>query len=89
MLPLLEAFLCQFDIVVWRPLRLLDEAVKQDHLRTIDREERSRNASTQIRAHFPNGTTQVIDTRLANRPLELNVCNVLADCLSLILGKAL
>jgi len=31
----------------------------------------------------------VIDTTLANRPLELNVCNVLADCLSLVLGKAL
>jgi hypothetical protein len=55
--------------VVCRPLHVVDEeAMQQEHLRTLDREQRSRNASTQIRPHFPNGVTQVVDMMLTNGP---------------------
>jgi hypothetical protein len=43
MLPLLEAFLCQLDIVVRRTPCLLDESVKQYHLIPLNAEQRSRN----------------------------------------------
>ena len=70
-------------------LRLLDEAVKKDHLDTFDREQRSRDPIAKRSPHFPDRTTQVIDTWLANRLFELHIGNVLANGLAVVLRQSL
>jgi hypothetical protein len=70
-------------------LCFLDEPVKQYHLPTFNREQRSCDPIVQRRPNFPNRAAQVIDTRLADRPFELNVCNVFANSLSLLLRETL
>jgi hypothetical protein len=88
-LPLLEAFQRQLDVRIRRVLRFLDESVEQYHLPSFNREERSCNSIVQRRPNFPNRSPQMIDTRLADRPFELNVGNVLANGFSLLLAEAL
>src|ERR1700686_4264856 len=88
-LPLLEAFLRQLDIVIRCLLCLLDEPMEQHHLPALDREEGPRDTIGQRRPNLPDGSSQVIDARFADRPLELNVSNALADRLALILRKTL
>src|SRR5260370_9584731 len=88
-LPLLEAFLRQLDIVIRCLLRLLDEPMQHHPLPALDREECPRDAIAQRRPNLPDGSSQLIDARFADRPLELNVGNVLADGLALILRKTL
>jgi transposase InsO family protein len=70
-LPLLEAFLCQSDIFNGCLLGLLDEPMQQHHLPALDCEQCPRDTMGQRRPNLPDGSSQVIDTRLAYRPLEL------------------
>src|SRR6266700_4855691 len=72
-LPLLEAFQRQRNVRIGCALRFLDEPVKQYHLPPFDREQRSCDPIVQRRPNFPHCLAQVIDTRLADRPFELNV----------------
>jgi hypothetical protein len=88
-LPLLESLLCQVNVTVGCSLRLLDETVKQQHLVAGYREQGPRDSVTEGGADFPNSAAQVIDPRLADRPFELNVGNVFADRLSLVLRQRL
>src|ERR1700676_2347358 len=85
-LPLLEAFLCQLDIGIGCPLCLLDESMQQHHLPALDREQCPCDTTGQRRPNFPDRSSQVVDARFAYRPLKLNVSNVLADRLALILS---
>src|SRR5437867_12087364 len=89
MLPLLEAFLRQLDIGIRCLLGLLDEPVKQHHLPALDREECPRDTIRQRHPNLPDRSSQMINARFADRPLELNLGNVLADHLALILRKIL
>jgi hypothetical protein len=89
MLPLLETFLGKRDIVVVRSLRLLDEPVNKDHLNTFYGEQSPRNPIAEGRPDFPDRATQMIDTWLANRPLELHISNVRSNGLSLVLREFL
>src|SRR5271157_5622414 len=88
-LPLLEAFLRQLDIGIRCLLCLLDEPMEQHHLSALDREQCAADTIDQRCSNLPDGSPQVIDVRFADRPLELNVSNVLADRLALILRKTL
>src|SRR6266446_967613 len=88
-LPLLEAFLRQLDIFIRCLLCLLDKPMQQHHLPALNREQCPRDTIGQRCSNLPDGSSQVIDTRFADRPLELNVSNVLANRLALILRKTL
>ena len=63
--------------------------MQQHHLPALDREQCPRDTIGQRRPNLPDGSSQVIDARFADRPLELNISNVLADRLALILRKTL
>ena len=63
--------------------------MQQHHLPALDREECPCDSIGQRRANLPDGSSQVIDPRFADRPLELNISDVLADRLALILRKTL
>src|SRR5713101_2564737 len=82
-LPLLEAFLRQLDIVIRCLLCLLDEPMQQYHLPALDREQCPRDTLGQRCSNLLDGSSYVIDARFADRPLELNVSNLLADRLAL------
>jgi hypothetical protein len=63
--------------------------MEQHHLPTFDCEEGPRDTIGQRRPNLPDRSSQMVDARFADRPLELNVSNVLADRLTLILRKTL
>jgi hypothetical protein len=85
MLPLLESFNRQLNVRFRRPLRLLYEAMQQHHSATRYGKQCPCNPVVQIRADFPNRAAKVVDARLANGPLELDIRNVFTDLSALFL----
>jgi hypothetical protein len=63
--------------------------MQQHHLPALDCEQCPRDTIGQRCSNLPDDSSQVIDARFADRPLELNISNVLADRLALILRKIL
>ena len=63
--------------------------MQQYHLPALDREQCPRDTIGQRRPNLPDGSSQVIDARLADRPLELNVSDILPDRPALILQQTL
>jgi hypothetical protein len=63
--------------------------MQEYHVPALDREQYPRDTIGQRCSNLPDGSSQVIDARFADWPLELNVSNILADRLALILRKTL
>ena len=74
---------CQFQSLVRRLLRLLDESVQQDHPAfPIDVKKYARNSVLhQARPHFIDAVTQWSANGHSDRPAELHRLDILADTL--------
>jgi len=83
MAPLLESFLGKIDVFSTGLLRFLDEAMQKDHGSPFDGEKRAHDPVAERSTDLPDRTAEVIHARLADRPLVLDIGNILADCLAL------
>lgn len=76
---------CQ--VLLWRFLRLLDNGMKQNHIRAVYGKENTGNAIGNMRPDFPEVSIHLANLRITDRPEKLNSLDIAADGFSVIYGE--